>query len=139
MLENKLLNMTVGEPVWTTSGGPTHVQGFPTVAAAWPPIRMLVQPAVMGPPTWGTGGTPGVTCGHVWLSPWRAAGRPISFSYSLTIDLDRGTFDLNHCSFDFNVSRSERDTTSTYRKLNLGLMGYTDHIRPQADSVTSAV
>jgi hypothetical protein len=66
---------TVGEPMAIISGGPTHVHISVARAAGWPPISTVGQPGgKIGPPTWGTGGVPGVTIGHVCMSPILAAG-----------------------------------------------------------------
>jgi hypothetical protein len=52
---------TVIEPLTMLSGGPTQVHMQPTVAEGMPPMRTVGPPGVqMGPPTCGTGGTPGV-------------------------------------------------------------------------------
>jgi hypothetical protein len=45
-------------------------------AAGMLPISTVALPLVIGPPTWGTGGTPGVTIGQTCMSPRRAAGIP---------------------------------------------------------------
>jgi hypothetical protein len=66
---------TVGEPIAMLSGGPTHTNMSVARAAGWPAIRTVGQTGGrIGPPTCGTGGTPGVTIGHVCISPIRAAG-----------------------------------------------------------------
>lgn len=60
------------------SGGPTQVAMSPTRAAGMFPIKTVGQPGgKMGPPTCGTGGTPGVTIGQVCMSPALAAGLDI--------------------------------------------------------------
>ena len=57
------------------SGGPTHVHISPIVAAGMPHINTFGTPGpVIGPPTCGMGGVPGVTIGQAWKSPMRAAG-----------------------------------------------------------------
>jgi hypothetical protein len=38
------------------------------------PVSTLVDPLMIGPPTWGMGGTPGVTIGQTCMSVMRAAG-----------------------------------------------------------------
>ena len=58
------------------SGGPTHVAISPTRAAGCPPMSTVALPSVMGPPTWGMGGSPGVTMGQTCISPSLAAGWP---------------------------------------------------------------
>jgi hypothetical protein len=68
--------ITVRDPWAITSGGPTHVAMSPTLAAGIPPMMTVGQPGgSIGPPTCGTGGVPGVTIGHVCISPTLAAGR----------------------------------------------------------------
>lgn len=56
------------------SGGPTQVHVSLTRAAGIMPIRTVGAPLIIGPPTWGTGGVPGVTIGQVCMSDMRAAG-----------------------------------------------------------------
>ncbi len=66
---------TVIEPLTIESGGPTQVAMSPTLAAGTPPIKTVGQPGGrIGPPTCGTGGVPGVTIGHICISPTLAAG-----------------------------------------------------------------
>jgi hypothetical protein len=66
---------TVGEPMAIASGGPTQVHMSVERAAGCPPMRTVGQPGgKIGPPTCGTGGTPGVTIGQVCMSPILAAG-----------------------------------------------------------------
>src|SRR6202044_698215 len=66
---------TVGEPMAIESGGPTQVPISVDLAAGCPPINTVTQPGgKIGPPTWGTGGTPGVIIGQTCKSPIRAAG-----------------------------------------------------------------
>ena len=62
------------------NGGPTQTHIMPTVAAGVPPMSTGGAPGgpLIGPPTWGTGGTPGVTIGQVCRSPTRAAGGILS-------------------------------------------------------------
>jgi hypothetical protein len=68
---------TVGQPPTMESGGPVQVAISPMRAAGWPPTRTVALPGGrIGPPTWGTGGVPGVTIGQVCMSPTRAAGWP---------------------------------------------------------------
>src|SRR6516162_3672293 len=72
---SKLPISTVGEPFTMTSGGPTQVHISVTRAAGCPPMRTVGHPGGrIGPPTCGTGGTPGVTIGQVCISPILAAG-----------------------------------------------------------------
>ena len=67
--------ITVIDPFTIESGGPTHVHMEPTVAAGKFPINTVGPPGVMmGPPTWGIGGTPGVTIGQTCISVILAAG-----------------------------------------------------------------
>ena len=71
-------NVTVIDPMATESGGPTQMQVSPTTEAGWPPINTVGQPGpMMGPPTWGMGGTPGVTIGQICISSSLAAGCPM--------------------------------------------------------------
>lgn len=66
---------TVEDPSAMLSGGPTHRHISVARAAGWPPISTVGHPGgKMGPPTCGTGGVPGVTIGHVCMSPILAAG-----------------------------------------------------------------
>lgn len=65
---------TVAEPLMMLSGGPTQVHMEPRVAEGMPPMSTVGPPGdVMGPPTWGMGGTPGVTIGQTCMSVTRAA------------------------------------------------------------------
>jgi hypothetical protein len=67
--------ITVGEPMAMVSGGPTQVHISVDRAAGNPPIKTVGQPGgKIGPPTCGTGGTPGVTIGQTCMSVMRAAG-----------------------------------------------------------------
>jgi hypothetical protein len=66
---------TVTDPFIIESGGPTQVHILPIVAAGNPPIKTVGTPGgIIGPPTWGIGGTPGVTIGQTCMSDIRAAG-----------------------------------------------------------------
>lgn len=65
---------TVGEPIMMESGGPTQVHMSPIRAAGIMPIMTVAAPIVIGPPTCGTGGVPGVTIGQTCRSVIRAAG-----------------------------------------------------------------
>src|SRR5215469_7522527 len=66
---------TVIDPSTITSGGPTQSAMSVTRAAGKKPTRTVGQQGGrMGPPTWGMGGVPGVTIGHVCMSVTRAAG-----------------------------------------------------------------
>ena len=52
--------------------------GLGKSAAGIPPINTVGHPGpVIGPPTCGIGGVPGVTIGHTCMSPILAAGFPI--------------------------------------------------------------
>ncbi|ERJ59858.1 hypothetical protein M472_13890 [Sphingobacterium paucimobilis HER1398] len=65
---------TVFEPLTMLSGGPVHTHASPTTAAGRLPIKTVGIPGpIMGPPTCGTGGIPGVTIGHRWRSVILAA------------------------------------------------------------------
>src|SRR4051812_46324682 len=69
---------TVADPFTMVSGGPTQVKVSPTTDAGIFAINTVATPGpIIGPPTWGTGGTPGVTMGHVCISLILAAGIPI--------------------------------------------------------------
>src|SRR5579859_3308257 len=69
--------MTVGQPITIVEGGPTHTHISPTRAAGIPAINTSGLPGpIIGPPTWGIGGTPGVTIGQTCMSVRRAAGIP---------------------------------------------------------------
>jgi len=69
------LIITVGEPITITSGGPTQIAISVTRAAGIPPmITFGEQGPLIGPPTCGIGGTPGVTIGQTCMSVSRAAG-----------------------------------------------------------------
>jgi hypothetical protein len=60
-----LLIMTEDEPLMMVSGGPTQTAMSPTLAAGNLPISTVGAPGPMiGPPTCGIGGNPGVTIGH---------------------------------------------------------------------------
>ena len=66
--------ITVAEPFAMVSGGPVQVQLSPTTAAGMPPISTVAAPGpMMGPPTCGTGGVPGVCIGQVCISESLAA------------------------------------------------------------------
>lgn len=66
--------ITENEPTAIVSGGPTHVAISPTRAAGMNPIITVGHPTVIGPPTCGIGGVPGVTIGQTCMSEIRAAG-----------------------------------------------------------------
>jgi hypothetical protein len=67
--------ITDEDPFTIVSGGPTQTSMSPTRAAGNPPINTLGWPGpVIGPPTCGMGGSPGVCIGHAWKSVSRAAG-----------------------------------------------------------------
>jgi hypothetical protein len=73
--------ITVAEPFTMESGGPTQTSISPKTAAGNPPISTVGTPGpVTGPPTWGIGGSPGVTIGQVCISVSLAAIIPI-YSY----------------------------------------------------------
>jgi len=75
--------ITVDDPLTIESGGPTQVAESPTLAAGIPPISTVGSPGGrIVPPTCGTGGVPGVTMGHVCISPTRAADDIIYSFYS---------------------------------------------------------
>ncbi len=73
---------TVIEPSAITSGGPTHTHMSPMQAAGMLPMSTVGAPGpVIGPPTCGMGGTPGVTIGQTCMSVSRAAGLLMHPSY----------------------------------------------------------
>src|SRR4051794_11170686 len=57
-------NNTVKHPTTGMEGGPTHTDTSEMRAAGFLPMKTPVLPKVMGPPTWGIGGTAGVHMGH---------------------------------------------------------------------------
>ena len=66
--------ITVAEPLMMVSGGPTQVAISPITAAGSFPINTVGTPGpIIGPPTCGTGGTPGVCIGQVCISVILAA------------------------------------------------------------------
>lgn len=66
--------ITVVEPIAIVSGGPTQTSMSPTTDAGMLPIKTVGAPGpVIGPPTCGIGGRPGVTIGHTCISVKRAA------------------------------------------------------------------
>ncbi len=66
--------ITVAEPMAMASGGPTHKHMSPTTAAGRNPIMTVgTHGPLIGPPTCGIGGSPGVTIGQVCISESRAA------------------------------------------------------------------
>src|SRR2546423_7163865 len=66
---------TVGEPIATASGGPTHTHMSAARAAGIMATSTVTQPGGnTGPPTCGTGP---VTMGQTCMSPARAAGAPM--------------------------------------------------------------
>ena len=72
--------ITEKDPIAIASGGPTQVHISPTRAAGMNPIMTVGQPTVIGPPTCGTGGVPGVTIGQTCMSDILAAGGIFLFS-----------------------------------------------------------
>src|ERR1035437_4439698 len=62
------------QPRMMLEGGPTHTAMSPMRAAGFLPMKTPVLPSVMGPPTCGMGGVPGVIMGHTCMSPNVAAG-----------------------------------------------------------------
>jgi hypothetical protein len=69
---------TVADPFMIESGGPTQTSISPITAAGIFPINTVGAPGpVIGPPTCGIGGKPGVTIGQVCMSVNLAAGAPI--------------------------------------------------------------
>jgi hypothetical protein len=70
--------ITVADPFIIESGGPTQTAISPKTAAGNLPIKTVGAPGpIMGPPTCGMGGNPGVTIGQVCISVNLAAGDPI--------------------------------------------------------------
>jgi hypothetical protein len=75
--------ITVADPFTILSGGPTQVSVSPTTDAGNFAISTVATPGPMtGPPTWGTGGKPGVTIGQVCISLILAAGIPIHYFFN---------------------------------------------------------
>jgi hypothetical protein len=73
--------ITVELPVEIVSGGPTQTSISPKRAAGSFPINTLGAPGpIIGPPTCGIGGKPGVCIGQACISVIRAAGIPILIS-----------------------------------------------------------
>lgn len=71
------LTSTVADPLMMVAGGPTHCEMSDTMACGISPVITFgEQGPIMGPPTWGIGGVPGVTIGHIVMSLKRAAGCP---------------------------------------------------------------
>jgi hypothetical protein len=69
------LIITVGDPITITSGGPTQIAISVTRAAGIPPMITFGEHGpLIGPPTCGIGGKPGVTIGQTCMSVNRAAG-----------------------------------------------------------------
>src|SRR3954452_9990606 len=67
--------ITLVDPMTIVAGGPTQTHMSPTTAAGIFAISTVGAPGpVIGPPTWGIGGVPGVCIGHTCMSPRRAAG-----------------------------------------------------------------
>jgi hypothetical protein len=74
--------ITVADPFTIESGTPTQVIVSPTTDAGIFAINTVATPGpIIGPPTCGTGGTPGVTIGQVCISLILAAGIPIIFLF----------------------------------------------------------
>lgn len=70
-----LVIRTVALPMAMVSGGPTQTAMSPMTAAGMLPINTVGAPGpVMGPPTCGIGGVPGVAIGQTCMSVRRAAG-----------------------------------------------------------------
>jgi hypothetical protein len=79
------LIITVGDPMTITSGGPTQIAMSVTRAASIPPMITLGEHGpLIGPPTWGIGGKPGVTIGQTCMSVNLAAGGINNSSSSCT-------------------------------------------------------
>jgi hypothetical protein len=66
--------MTLDDPLTMTSGGPTQTQVSEIRAEGKKPIKTVISPVMIGPPTWGIGGVPGVAIGQVCISVILAAG-----------------------------------------------------------------
>jgi len=74
---NELTN-TVMDAFMMTSGGPTQTHMSVIRACGMEPVKTVTEHGgIIGPPTWGIGGTPGVTIGQTCMSPRRAAGWPM--------------------------------------------------------------
>jgi hypothetical protein len=91
--------ITVAEPFIMVDGGPTHVHESPTTEAGIFPINTVGTPGpITGPPTWGTGGTPGVAIGHACISVILAAGGMLMSS------LNQSLIDIDDCAFNGCIS-----------------------------------
>jgi hypothetical protein len=96
---------TVADPLIILSGGPTHTAISPTMAAGMPPIKTVEQPGpVIGPPTCGIGGVPGVCIGQVCISvSLAAAGISLNLLiyhyYSAFYGGLSGAINFNHGAF----------------------------------------
>src|SRR3954451_3507488 len=67
--------ITLVDPMTIVEGGPTHTHMSPTTAAGIFAISTVGTPGpVIGPPTCGIGGVPGVCIGQTCMSPRGAAG-----------------------------------------------------------------
>ena len=78
--------ITVPEPLTMGSTGPSGIQVHMslTLAAGRFPMRTVGSPGVViGPPTCGIGGVPGITIGQVCISVNRAAGGIIKKIFTL--------------------------------------------------------
>jgi hypothetical protein len=74
---------TVAEPSIILSGDPTQTRTSPTTAAGNFPKNTVGAPGpIIGPPTCGMGGDPGVNIGQVCISVILAAGAPIYFYFN---------------------------------------------------------
>jgi hypothetical protein len=97
--------ITVVDPMAMVSGGPTQVAMSPTRAAGIKPINTVGQPGgIMGPPTWGIGGVPGVTIGHICISPTLAAGGINHLLIYFKLNITLGQFPISLGIFEHGFS-----------------------------------
>ena len=90
--------ITVADPLTIESGGPTHTAMSPTRAAGSPAIKTMGHPGpLIGPPTCGIGGTPGVHMGHRCMSVSLAAGGMMELEQSIG-SWDRSVKAIRRCS-----------------------------------------
>src|SRR5262245_19295890 len=100
--------ITVIDPFTITSGGPTQIAMSVTRAAGRKPINTCGQQGGMiGPPTCGTGGVPGVTMGHVCMSVILAAGGMdyLLFAILPIMEVSLAVILLRHCEIAALSSR----------------------------------
>ncbi len=100
--------ITVADPLTIESGGPTHTRLSPSTAAGKFPMSTVGMPGPMiGPPTWGMGGTPGVCIGQVCMSRTLDAGGIFYLidnliSWLFQVQLLKLTLQVNEVAFTFH-------------------------------------